>query len=109
MARLNYLELTVVDVAAARSFYEQAFGWSLTEYGPEYAGGDAGGSELGLRSDEQTKPPLPGIAVDDLEAVLDTVTRLGADIVVPIFTFPGGRRFHFRDPGGNEVACYKYE
>ena len=109
MARLNYLELTVVDVAAARSFYEQAFGWSLTEYGPEYAGGDAGGSELGLRSDERAKPPLPGIAVDDLEVALEAVTRLGADIVVPIFAFPSGRRFHFRDPGGNEVACFKYE
>jgi len=109
MARLNYLELTVADVAAAKSFYEQAFGWSLTDYGPEYAGGDAGGSELGLRAEDQAKGPLPGIAVDDLEAALVAVTGLGADIVVPIFAFPGGRRFHFRDPGGNEIACYKYE
>ena len=109
MARLNYLELTVADVAAARIFYEQAFGWSLTDYGPEYAGGDAGGSELGLRAEAEAKAPLPGIAVDDLESALDAVTRLGAEIVVPIFAFPGGRRFHFRDPGGNEIACYKYE
>ena len=109
MARLNYLELTVADVAAAKSFYEQAFGWSLTDYGPEYAGGDAGGSELGLRAEDQAKAPLPGIAVDDLEAALEAVTGLGAEIVVPIFAFPGGRRFHFRDPGGNEIACYKYE
>ena len=109
MARLNYHELTVADVAAAKAFYEQAFGWSLTDYGPEYAGGDAGGSELGLRADSPSKPPLPGIAVDDLEAALDAITRLGGEIVVPIFAFPGGRRFHFRDPGGNEVACYMYE
>ena len=109
MARRNYLELTVTEVAAAKAFYEQAFGWSLTDYGPEYAGGDAGGSELGLRADTEAKPPLPVIAVDDLEAALESITRLGAEIVVPIFAFPGGRRFHFRDPGGNEVACYKYE
>ena len=109
MARLNYAELTVADVAAAKSFYEQAFGWSLNDYGPEYAGGDAGGSELGLKAEAATKPPLPGIAVDDLEAALESVTGLGAEIVVPIFAFPGGRRFHFRDPGGNEIACYKYE
>jgi predicted enzyme related to lactoylglutathione lyase len=109
MARLNYVELQVPDVGAAKAFYERAFGWSLTDYGPGYAGGDAGGSELGLHGENAGKPPLPGIAVDDLEAALESVTSLGAEIVVPIFAFPGGRRFHFRDPGGNEIACYKYE
>ena len=104
MARLNYFELPVADVAAAKSFYEQAFGWSLTDFGPEYAGGDVGGSELGLRGTEPDKPPLPGIAVDDLEAALDSVTGLGAEIITPIFAFPGGRRFHFRDPGGKPAA-----
>jgi predicted enzyme related to lactoylglutathione lyase len=112
MARLNYVELTARDaerVGAAKAFYESAFGWSLTEYGPEYAGGDAGGTELGLRADEGGKAALPGIAVADLEAALDKVTGLGAEIVVPIFAFPGGRRFHFRDPAGNELACFKYD
>ena len=109
MARLNYVELLVPDAGAAKAFYESAFGWSLTDYGPGYAGGDAGGSELGLHAENADKPPLPGIAVDDLEAALENITRLGAEIVVPIFAFPGGRRFHFRDPGGNEIACYKYE
>ena len=109
MARLNYVELAVGDVAAAKTFYEQAFGWSLTDYGPEYSGGDAGGSELGLRADESAKPALPGISVEDLESALNEVTRLGGEIVVPIFAFPGGRRFHFRDPAGNELACFKYD
>ena len=109
MGRLNYVELTVADVAPAKAFYEQAFGWSLTDYGPEYAGGDTGGSELGLSTGEAARPPLRGVADDDLEAALESVTRLGAEIVVPIFAFPGGRRFHFRDPGGNEVACFKYD
>ena len=108
MARLNYVELPVRNVAAAKNFYEAAFGWSLTDYGPEYAGGQAGDAELGLRAEEEIRPPLPGIAVDDLEAALEQVTQLGAEITVPIFAFPGGRRFHFRDPGGNEVACFKY-
>ncbi len=109
MARLNYVELLVPDAGAAKAFYESAFGWSLTDYGPGYAGGDAGGSELGLHGEGAGKPPLPGIAVDDLEAALERITGLGAEIVVPVFAFPGGRRFHFRDPGGNEIACYKYE
>jgi len=109
LARLNYLELLVPDVAAAKAFYQEAFGWSFKDYGPGYAGGDAGGTELGLHGEQAEKPPLPGIAVDDLEAAVETVTRLGAEIVVPIFAFPGGRRFQFRDPGGNEVACYKYD
>jgi predicted enzyme related to lactoylglutathione lyase len=109
MARLNYVELPVRDVAAAKAFYESAFGWSLTDYGPEYAGGPAGEAELGLRAEEEAGSPLPGIAVDDLEAALERVRQLGAEIIVPIFDFPGGRRFQFRDPGGNEVACFKYD
>lgn len=109
MARLNYVELSVGNVAPAKAFYEQAFGWSLTDYGPDYAGGQAGDCELGLNAHESGKPPLPVIAVDDLEAALETITRLGGEIVVPIFAFPGGRRFQFRDPAGNEIACYKYD
>ena len=108
MGRLNYVELSVADVAPVKAFYEQAFGWKLIDYGPGYAGGDASGAELGLHG-EGPKAPIPGIAVDDLEAALERVSGLGAEIVVPIFAFPGGRRFHFRDPGGNELICYKYE
>ena len=109
MAKLNYVELSTPDVAAAKAFYEGAFGWALTDYGPDYSGGMTGGGELGITSAEPGKPPLPGIAVDDLEAALERVSRLGGEIVVPIFAFPGGRRFQFRDPGGNELACYKYD
>ena len=109
MARLNYVELTVDDVAPVKAFYEQAFGWKLVDYGPGYAGGDAGGTELGLHGEGAGKPPVPGIAVDDLEATLDKISALGAEIIAPIFAFPGGRRFHFRDPGGNEIICFKYE
>ena len=109
MASLNYVELQVRDAAAAKAFYEQAFGWSLIDYGPGYAGGPAGGSELGLHGEGTGAPPLPGIAVDDLEAALEKLTGMGVAIVQPIFAFPGGRRFQFRDPDGNELVCYKYD
>lgn len=109
MARLNYVELPVGDVGAAKRFYEQIFGWPLTEFGPTYAATLTGGTDLGLQGDssEATRSPLPVIEVDDLEAAFNAVTQAGAEIVRPIFAFPGGRRFQFLDPGGNEIACMK--
>ena len=109
MARLNYVELPVRDVAAARAFYETVFGWSLTQFAPTYAATVTGDTDIGLQGDtsEATKAPLPVIEVDDLEAALEAVTRAGAGIVRPIFAFPGGRRFQFLDPSGNEIACVK--
>ena len=109
MARLNYVELPVRDVAAAKGVYETVFGWSLTQFAPTYAATITGDTDIGLQGDasEATQAPLPVIEVDDLEAALAAVTRAGAEIVRPIFAFPGGRRFQFLDPSGNEVACVK--
>ena len=109
MARLNYVELPVRDMAAAKSFYEAVFGWSLADFAPTYAATISGDTDIGLQADasEATKAPLPVIEVDDLEAALDAVVRAGAEIVRPIFAFPGGRRFQFLDPSGNELACVK--
>jgi len=109
MARLNYVELPVRDIGAAKTFYEEVFGWSLTEFGPTYAATLSGDTDIGLQADasEATKAPLPVIEVDDLEAAFEAVGRAGAEIVRPIFAFPGGRRFQFLDPGGNELACVK--
>lgn len=109
MARLNYVELPVRDVGTAKVFYERAFGWSLTEFGPTYASTMSGDTDIGLQGDpaEATRAPLPVIDVDDLEAALDAVTLAGGMIVRPIFSFPGGRRFQFLDPSGNEIACMK--
>ena len=106
MARLNYVELPVRDISAARSFYEKAFGWSMTEFGPTYAATTSGDTDVGLQADaaEASKAPLPVIEVEDLETALERVRSSGGQIVRPIFAFPGGRRFHFLDPGGNEVA-----
>jgi uncharacterized protein len=109
MARLNYVELPVGDVGAAKAFYETAFGWSLTDFGPTYAATLSGDTDIGLQGDsaEATKAPLAVIDVDDLEAALEAVTAAGGAVVRPIFAFPGGRRFQFTDPAGNELACVK--
>ena len=107
MARLNYVELPVREIGPAKAFYEQAFGWSLTEFGPSYAATISGDTDIGLQADasEATKAPLPVIEVADLEAALRAVEDAGGAIVRPIFAFPGGRRFHFLDPSGNELAA----
>jgi predicted enzyme related to lactoylglutathione lyase len=109
MARLNYVELPVRDVGAATRFYEAAFGWSLTAFGPSYAATLTGDTDIGLQGDpgEATRAPLPVIDVEDLEGALASVERAGGSIVRPIFAFPGGRRFHFLDPSGNEIAAVK--
>lgn len=105
--RLNYVELPVSDMEAARRFYEAAFGWELTQFAPTYAATMTGDTDIGLQGDaaEATAAPLPVIEVADLEAALADVERAGGTIVRPIFGFPGSRRFHFRDPGGNELAA----
>jgi hypothetical protein len=109
MARLNYVELPVRDIGPAKSFYEHAFGWSLTEFGPTYAATMSGDTDIGLQGDasEAAKAPLPVIEVDDLEAALRAVEDAGGTIARPIFAFPGGRRFHFLDPSGNELAAVR--
>ena len=109
MGRLNYVELPARDVAASRSFYESAFGWSFTEFAPTYAATTTGGTDLGLDADSADAPrvPLPVIQVDDLEATQAAVEAAGGRIVRPIFAFPGGRRFHFVDPGGNALAAWQ--
>ena len=111
MARLNYVELPVKDVAGARDFYAGAFGWSFTDYGTEYAASEVGEVALGLNgtSDQPIPNILPLIEVADLEAALESVAAAGGTITVPIFAFPGGRRFHFTDPAGNELGAFVNE
>ncbi len=107
MARLNYVELPVGEIGTAKSFYEAAFGWSLAEFGPTYAATMTGDTDIGLQADaaEATRAPLPVIDVADLEAALAAVSAAGGTISRSIFAFPGGRRFQFLDPAGNEMAC----
>ncbi|OZB62117.1 MAG: glyoxalase/bleomycin resistance/extradiol dioxygenase family protein [Lysobacterales bacterium 14-68-21] len=106
MARPSYIELPAADIAASKTFYSQAFGWSLADFGPTYAATTTGDVDVGLQGDASEAPaaPLPVIQVDDLETALAAVTAAGGTVVRPIFAFPGGRRFQFRDPHGNELA-----
>ncbi|MBL0171310.1 MAG: VOC family protein [Gemmatimonadaceae bacterium] len=107
MPRINFIELPTRDLPATRAFYAAVFAMQMTPFGPTYACTLTGDVDLGLQADptEATRAPLPVIQVDDLEATLAAVVATGARIIVPIFSFPGGRRFHFVDPSGNELAA----
>lgn len=109
MSRISFVELPASDLPATRSFYADAFGLAFTDFGPSYACTLTGDVDVGLQADasEATAAPLAVITVDDLEACLDAVRAAGGAITKPIFGFPGGRRFHFRDPSGNELAALK--
>ena len=108
---IDYIEFTVSDMAAARRFYAEAFGWTYNDYGPEYTGirHSSGEGEVGgMRLDTQvvTGGPLVVLFSNDLEASVEAVRAAGGEIVVEPFAFPGGRRFHFKDPSGNELAAW---
>jgi uncharacterized protein len=107
MSRPNFIELPTRDLAASQAFFETVFGMTMTAFGPTYACTLTGDVDLGLQADQQevTKAPLPVIEVNDLEATLAAVSAAGAPVTKPIFSFPGGRRFHFLDPSGNELAA----
>lgn len=109
MSRISYIELPAAELPATRAFYGDAFGFALADYGPSYSCTTTGDVDIGLQGDlsEATTAPLPVIAVDDLDACLEAVMRAGGVITKPVFAFPGGRRFHFRDPSGNELAALK--
>lgn len=106
--KLDYLELQAGDgaLAGVKAFYAAAFGWRFTDYGPSYAA-FAEGLDGGFdgSAPRETKP-LPVIYAEDLERTLDAVIAAGGEIVRPIFSFPGGRRFHFTDPAGNDLAVW---
>lgn len=105
--KLDYLELPGGDLPATKAFYGAAFGWKFLDYGPSYAAFDEG-LDGGFDADaaEAAAAPLPVLFAHDLEAMAAKVEAAGGTIVRPIFPFPGGRRFHFRDPAGNELAVW---
>jgi hypothetical protein len=108
--RIDYVEMPGGDLPATKSFYAEAFGWVFTDYGPSYAAFDEG-LDGGFHADDETgegvvKKPLVILFAHDLEAMEAKVKAAGGTIVKPIFSFPGGRRFHFTDPAGNELAVW---
>lgn len=106
MARINFIELPAGDLGAARTFYSTVFGWKMIDFGPSYSCTMTGNVDLGLQGDmsEAPRTPLPVVLVDNIEAAQSAVTKAGGTISKPIFSFPGGRRFHFLDPNGLELA-----
>ncbi len=106
---IDYIELTVTDVAASKRFYAAAFGWRFNDYGPDYAGIQGDGREVGgFRRDATvgTGGPLVVLYSRSLDSTLAAVREAGGRIVKDPFAFPGGRRFHFTDPSGNELAVW---
>ncbi|MDB9779958.1 VOC family protein [Flavobacteriaceae bacterium] len=105
---INYIEFKAHDLEKVKTFYTTTFGWTFTDYGPTYTAffdsGIAGGFE---HTDE---PIVNGVLVilghTDLEAIEKKVKEAGGEIVLETFSFPGGRRFHFKDPTGNELAIW---
>jgi uncharacterized protein len=107
-ARLNYLEIPVRDIATSQAFFATIFGEPMTSYGPDYFATQGREVDIGLQSDpaEASAAPLPIFQVDDLEAALALAKEAGGVVTRPIFAFPGGQRFHVREPSGNELAFW---
>ena len=107
---INYIELPVTDMVAAKAFYTAAFGWTYQDYGPTYAAFTNACLDGGFDAAAERKPSRDGALVvlfeKDLEVCQARVEQAGGDIAMPIFGFPGGRRFQFIDPSGNELAVW---
>jgi len=105
--RINYVEFPVVDIQAAKRFYGEAFGWTFEDWGPEYASFSDGKMSGGFRKEAAVQPggPLVILYSADLEAMKAQVQKAGGTIVSEL-EFPGGRRFHFKDPAGHELAVW---
>jgi predicted enzyme related to lactoylglutathione lyase len=109
--KVDYIEFPCRDFDAVQAFYEKAFGWEFTDYGPEYRSFtdgkiDGGFRRAELHSSTQNGAALVILYADDLEATRDQVIASGGTIVQDIFSFPGGRRFQFADPNNNELAVW---
>ncbi len=106
--RIDYIEFPATDVARTKAFYVNVFGWKFTDYGPDYTSFEDGRIAGGF--DKAEKPmrggPLVVVYATDLAAMEAKIRAEGGAIVKEAFAFPGGRRFHFTDPSGNELAVW---
>ena len=104
--KIDYVEMPGRGLEEVKRFYGDAFGWAFTDYGPEYASFSEG-VDGGFWADAAAGgKPLVVLYATDLEAMEAKVRAAGGEVVKPIFSFPGGRRFHFTDPAGNELAVW---
>jgi predicted enzyme related to lactoylglutathione lyase len=106
--QIDYIELRVKDIAKNKAFYGAAFGWQFTDYGPDYCEFRDGRLTGGFTTEGTVRPGGPLIVLygDDLPALEQAVVKAGGKISTPAFDFPGGRRFHFTDPNGYELAVW---
>ncbi|SFN69281.1 VOC family protein [Dokdonella immobilis] len=109
--KINYVEFPARDLDATKAFFTAAFGWSFVDYGPDYTAFSDEGIDGGFYRSDLSGTVDRGTALivlfsEALEATLAGVEKAGGRIVKPIFAFPGGRRFHFSEPSGNELAVW---
>lgn len=109
--QIDYVELPAADMAATQEFFHQVFGWEFTHWGEEYMDSASGGIAIGfyhttLNGTYDTGGALVTIYRDDLEQALEEVEQHGGQLTKEIFSFPGGRRFQFLEPSGNEFAVW---
>ncbi len=106
--QIDYVEIPAADMARTKAFYSEALGWKFEDYGPDYSsffdGRLAGGFTLDRPA--PSRGLLLVIFASDLPAAQKKIESAGGAIVKEIFAFPGGRRFHFEDPNGNELAVW---
>ncbi|GAA5522764.1 VOC family protein [Aliifodinibius salicampi] len=108
---INYVEFPSNNLSATKEFFKKVFGWSFEDYGPEYTAFADAGLEGGFFKADQKSSTENGAALiifysNDLEATQAKIQEAGGKIIKPIFSFPGGRRFHFTEPSGNELAVW---
>lgn len=109
--KINYVEFASRDLSETKHFFTQVFNWSFQDYGPDYTafsnqGIDGGFYQADLQSSSSTGAALIIFYSNDLEATKDKIEKAGGSIIKPIYSFPGGRRFHFCEPSGNEFAVW---
>jgi len=106
--RIDYVEFPATDIAATKRFYSEVFGWEFTDYGPTYTSFSDGRLSGGFTTDALVAPVgvLVVLYSRELEVLRDKVAKHGGRITRETFEFPGGRRFHFSDPSGNELAIW---
>ena len=108
---IDFIEFPVESAAAlvqSKAFFSEVFGWSFKDWGEDYADTDSSGLGSGFNADpaHRSTMPLAVLFTSDIEAARAKVTAAGGEIIRDIFSFPGGRRFHFAEPGGNELAVW---
>ncbi len=106
--RIDYIEFGATDIGRTKQFYQQVFGWRFQDYGPDYTSFQDGRLSGGFTKDAPVRPanPLVVLYATRLEEIEASIKRAGGTIVRATFPFPGGRRFHFSDPNGNELAVW---